>query len=315
MPRAQLAAASRVEQKERELSRRTEIQVGATVLVALGVTLWGVTWLKELSLARKVRVWTVTFPQTGGLASSDEVQVNGLRKGSVEKVSLVEDHVVVSLALASEITLTTDSRVNIRNVGMMGEKVIAVDYKASGTPYTTRDTIAGIYERGIPEVMAEMGTTVDAITELAAQLKSIAASLNESGNVDKTLQNFHRTSEDLKLAVSENRALLKETMTNLNAASRTAKSLTTDRESQLRSTLDSFERSAKGMEKLTARLDSLRGSLQSVSTKIDDGSGSLGKLVNDPRLYDDARTTVAEFKALIADIKKNPKKYLNVSVF
>ena len=297
------------------MSRRTEIQVGATVLVALAVTLWGVTWLKELTLARKVRVWTVTFPQTGGLASSDEVQVNGLRKGSVDKVALVEDHVVVSLALASEITLTSDSRVSIRNVGMMGEKVIAVDYKASGTPYGVRDTIPGIYEKGIPEVMAEMGHTVDAITQLANQLQRIATSLEQSGTVDKTLENFHRTSEDLRLAVSENRVLLKETLGNLNAASRTAKALTTDREAQLRSTLESFERSAKGMERLTARLDSLRGSLQSVSTKIDDGDGSLGKLVNDPRLYDDARETVAEFKALIADIKKNPKKYINLSVF
>ncbi|MEY4373998.1 MAG: hypothetical protein RL760_164, partial [Candidatus Eisenbacteria bacterium] len=65
------------------MSRRTEIQVGITVLAALGITLWGVTWLKEMSLSRKVRQWHVTFPQTGGLATSDEVQVNGLRKGNV----------------------------------------------------------------------------------------------------------------------------------------------------------------------------------------------------------------------------------------
>ena len=297
------------------MSRRTEIQVGATVLVALAATLWGVTWLKELSLARKVRVWTIMFPQTGGLASSDEVQVNGLRKGSVQRVALVDDHVIVELALSSEITLTSDSRVNIRNVGMMGEKVIAVDYRSTGTPYAQGDTIQGVYEKGIPEVMAEMGGTIDAITELATQLKGIAETLERSGTVDKTLTNFHRTSEELKLAVSENRALLKETMTNLNAASRTAKTLTTDREAQLKSTLDSFERSARGMERLTARLDSLRGTLQSVTNKIDEGEGSLGRLVNDPRLYDDAKETVAEFKALIADIKKNPKKYINLSVF
>src|SRR5439155_20847242 len=83
------------------LSRRTEIQVGATVLVALGITLWGVTWLKELSLTKKVRVWQVTFPQTGGLSTSDEVQVNGLRKGAVSSVQLVGDHVLVNLAITS----------------------------------------------------------------------------------------------------------------------------------------------------------------------------------------------------------------------
>lgn len=297
------------------MSRSREIQVGATVLFALGVTLWAVTWLKELSLDKKVRVWHVMFPQTGGLSKSDEVQVNGLRKGNVSNVTLIADHVVVDLALASDIQLTTECKVAIRNVGMMGERVIAVDMSARGVAYTPRDTIPGLYEKGIPEVMAGMGSTVDAVTELAQQLKSIAATMEGSGSLDRTLTNFRNTSEELKLAVSENRALLHETLTNLNAASRTAKALTTDREPQIKHTLDSFERSAAGMERLTARLDSLRGVLQSVSNKVDRGEGSLGKLVNDPKLYDDAKSSVAALKSLIEDIKANPKKYINMKIF
>jgi ABC-type transporter Mla subunit MlaD len=104
------------------VSRTREIQVGATVLVALGITLWGVTWLKQVSLARRVRLWHVTFPQTGGLSTSDEVQVNGLRKGSVQNVALVQDHVAVDLALASDITLTTNCLVAVRNVGLDGRE-------------------------------------------------------------------------------------------------------------------------------------------------------------------------------------------------
>ena len=69
------------------------------------------------------------------------------------------------------------------------------------------------------------------------------------------------------------------------------------------------------LERLTSRLDSLRATLQSVSGKVDRGDGSLGKLVNDPKLYDEAKATVTELKALIADIKANPKKYVNVRVF
>ena len=297
------------------MSRTREIQVGATVLVALGITLWGVTWLKQFSLARRVRVWHVTFPQTGGLSTSDEVQVNGLRKGNVQNVALINDHVSVDLALASDITLTTDSYVAVRNVGLMGEKVIAVDLHSSGRPYTASDTIPGIYEKGIPEVMAGVGGTIDAITELATQLKALADAMDKNGNLTQTLANFHTTSEDLKAAVTENRAQLRQTLANLNAASRTAKALTTDREAELRHALESFERSATGLERLTVRLDSLRLSLQSVAGKVDRGDGSLGKLVNDPKLYEDARQTLTELKTLIADIKANPKKYLNVKVF
>ena len=67
------------------MSRRTEVQVRITVLVALVTLLWGVTYLKDLTLQRKVTVWKVKFPQTGGLGQSDEVQVNGIRKGSREQ--------------------------------------------------------------------------------------------------------------------------------------------------------------------------------------------------------------------------------------
>ena len=297
------------------MSRAREIQVGITVLVALGVTLWGVTWLKQLSLARKVRVWHVTFPQTGGLSTSDEVQVNGLRKGSVQSVALISDHVAVDLALSSDVTLTTDSRVAVRNVGLMGEKVIAVDLHASGTPYTARDTVPGVYEKGIPEVVAGMTGTIDAIAELAAQLKALADAMDKNGNLTQTLANLHATSEELKTTVTENRAQLRLTLANFNAASKTAKALTTDREAELRKTLESFERSATGLERLTVRLDSLRTTLQSVAGKVDRGDGSLGRLVNDPKLYDEAKQTVTELKTLIADIKANPKKYLNVKVF
>jgi phospholipid/cholesterol/gamma-HCH transport system substrate-binding protein len=297
------------------LSRRTEIQVGATVLVALGFTLWGVTWLKEVSFNRKYRVWQVTFPQTGGLSTSDEVQVNGLRKGNVSGVALVGDHVLVDLALSSDVTLTSESRVAIRNIGLMGEKVIFVEMHPGGRAYTAQDTIPGIYEEGIPEVMAGMGATVAAITDLATQLKKVADVMDKDGNLDQTMTNFRKTSEDLRQAVSENRAVLKQTLANLNAASRTAKALTTDREAQLKQTLDSFERSAVSMERLTARLDSLRASLQNASNKIDRGDGTLGKLINDPKLYDDAKASMQEFRLLIEDIRKNPKKYVNVKVF
>ena len=83
------------------MKRRTEIQVGLTVIGALVTLLWGVTWLKDFSLARKVRVWHVQFPQTGGLGPSDEVQVNGIRKGAVSGIALQGDKVIVDLALSS----------------------------------------------------------------------------------------------------------------------------------------------------------------------------------------------------------------------
>ncbi|MFP5356552.1 MAG: hypothetical protein ACLGIK_15660, partial [Gemmatimonadota bacterium] len=53
----------------------------------------------------------------------------------------------------------------------------------------------------------------------------------------------------------------------------------------------------------------------SVMAKINRGEGSLGLLVNDPSLYRSADSTLRELRSLIIDMKKNPKKYVNVRVF
>jgi phospholipid/cholesterol/gamma-HCH transport system substrate-binding protein len=297
------------------MSRRTEIQVGMTVLVALGVLIWGVTWLKELSLQRRVRVWYVSFPQSGGLGQSDEVQVNGIRKGEVKSMKLVGDHILVDLALSSEIQLTTHCRVSIRNVGMMGEKVIAVDLKQTGTPYMPRDTIQGVYEQGLSEVSASLGDAMGAISQLADEVRGVTEVLSKSGDLTATLKNFRQTSEELKLAVGENRALLRATVQNFAASAQATKHLTADREGELKKALEDFASAAEKMDHLAGRLDSLRGALQSVTGKIDSGKGTLGKLVNDDKLYQDASEATANIKALIADIKANPKKYFKVEIF
>ena len=296
------------------MARKTEIQVGITVLVALGILLWGVTWLKDLQLAHKVRVWHVAFSQAGGLGKSDEVLVNGIRKGAVQAINLAEDHVVVDLALSSEVQLTDQSRVAVRNVGLMGEKVIAVDLRPWGKKYTERDTVPGVFESGMGEVMAGMGSSVEAMDHVVRSLDALAERLDRNGDVDHTLLNLRKATEDLAGAMHENRIQLKQIVANLDAVTKTAKTLTTDREEQYKRTLDSVEHATHNMEQLTGRLDSLRAVAQSAINKVDHGTGSAAKLLNDPKLFDEVSATLKALRELLEDLKANPKKYLNVRV-
>ena len=297
------------------MSRKTEIQVGLTVLVALALLLWGVTWLKEFSLAQRVRIWHVAFSQAGGLGKSDEVQVNGIRKGEVRDIRLSGDHVLVDLALASDVGLTDQSRVAIRNVGLMGEKQIAVDFKPTGRAYTERDTIIGVYEAGMGEVMAGLGGSVDVLNRLVSQLDRVATMMSETGEFGQTLRNFRDTSQELKQAVLENRSALRTTLSDFSASARTMKSLTTDKEAELRASVDHLASASKNLDQLSMRFDSLRVALQSTVRKVDRGDGTLGKLVNDDKLYTEMNSSVKAIRALLEDIKANPKKYLTVKIF
>lgn len=297
------------------VKRTTEIQVGLTVVAALAVLIWGVTWLREFKVGRQVHVWHVRFPQTGGLAASDEVQVNGIRKGSVASIDLAGDHVVVHLALERDITLTRDCRVAIRNVGLMGEKVIAVDLQSTGAPYTDRDTIPGVFEPGMGEFLASAGPSFDAMNRVIASLDRLAARLDREGEVDRTIANLRQTSDELLKLTKENRAIVNETLRNARDVSRSAKSLTADREEQIRRTIDQLDRSTRHFESVTMRMDSLLASAKQVTDKANRGDGTAAMLLNDRKLYEDTRATVQSLRELVEDMKKHPKKYINLSIF
>jgi len=297
------------------VSRRTEIEVGLTVIVAVGVLLWGVTWLKEFQIQRSVKVWHVVFPQTGGLGPSDEVQVNGIKKGTVHAMHLTGDGVLVDLAIASDVTLTRDSRVTIRNIGLMGEKVIGVDLRSTGGAWMLQDTIPGGYEKGIPEVMGDVALTIEAVTQLSTRLASLIEATDKHGDLTGTLKNMRGASAELEATVKETRGTLKATLANLSATAKTTKALTADREAQLGKAIDGFSSAGEKLDRLAGRLDSLRAVLHSVATKVDRGDGTVGKLVNDRKLYTDVTATVDSLRALITDIKKNPRKYFKVEIF
>jgi phospholipid/cholesterol/gamma-HCH transport system substrate-binding protein len=65
---------------------------------------------------------------------------------------------------------------------------------------------------------------------------------------------------------------------------------------------------------LYKRLDSITARLDTVLQNLNDGQGTAGQLLHDKRLYENMNQTVGEMRALIAEIKKDPKKYLNVKV-
>jgi len=294
--------------------RGLEFKVGLTVLTAIVLAIVAIVWLKEISIAQKKRTYVVTFPSTGGLASSDQVQVNGIRKGQVKDMQLAGDHVVVRLDLAHDVVLTRSSVVAIRDVGLMGEKVIAIDLR-DGPAYDVRDTIPGEYQQGLAEVMGQLGSSVNAITDVAENLKQLTASLAQGGALQATLEDFRATSHELRGLVADNRVTLTHAMNDLAASSASAKSLTVDKQAQVRTAIDHFAATAARMDSLSSRLDSLRQSMQGVATRLNSGDGTLGKLVGDDKLYDDMHRSVASLQALIDDVKKNPKKYVKFSIF
>jgi phospholipid/cholesterol/gamma-HCH transport system substrate-binding protein len=62
------------------------------------------------------------------------------------------------------------------------------------------------------------------------------------------------------------------------------------------------------------RLNATVEQLERFSTSLNQGQGTVGQLLNDKQLYENINQTVLELRDFLAEVKKDPKKYLNVKV-
>ena len=64
-----------------------------------------------------------------------------------------------------------------------------------------------------------------------------------------------------------------------------------------------------------ANLDKAAVSLRTLLERIDRGEGTLGKLATDDALYVNANRAAESLASLLDDVRANPNKYINVSIF
>ncbi len=65
---------------------------------------------------------------------------------------------------------------------------------------------------------------------------------------------------------------------------------------------------------LYKRLDELTGRIDTLTRDLSDGKGTAGALLKDQKLYDNLNAAASELRGLVADIRKDPQKYLRVKV-
>jgi len=84
---------------------------------------------------------------------------------------------------------------------------------------------------------------------------------------------------------------------------------------QVQATMVGLRQTSENASRLVANIDSTNAQLRGLLALAQNGNGTLGKLLSDSLLYSDIRHTVASMDSLLADIKANPKKYINLRIF
>jgi phospholipid/cholesterol/gamma-HCH transport system substrate-binding protein len=326
--------------------RSLETRVGLVVLAALFIFLFSLFWAKDFRLNRDRYELYIVFSTVGGLSEGDPVQVAGVQKGRVTAIQLQSNGVKVTISLDGDVQLPADSRFSIQNMGLMGEKFVAVepgpglcvltggkDTVGAASPdrpgarqaalpegvppgiLKPGQTLSGNYRGGMSEIMGEVEELLRVVQGLANTFNETIGNPQARASIQESLENVRRFSQVLADLVDEQGGELSLALQDLRTASEGFRVLVQDNRTQVDSTLDQFHRASMDLEQLTTQLTEVSSTFKRLADKVERGEGSLGEFVADETLYRDIKQTVKNLDDLIQEIKENPQKYLKLEIF
>jgi phospholipid/cholesterol/gamma-HCH transport system substrate-binding protein len=291
-----------------------EFRVGVIILIGIIILAVSLYWLQGYKLKMNSRLVQVVFDDVGTLAIGDKVTVSGVRKGKVNDLQLTPNGVQVELQLNRDVNLRHDAQIVIKNMGLMGERFVAISPGKDTLEFDYSQTTAGLYDTGLPEVMGLMGEMIQELRNLVVSIKRTVGSDSSLSTFNRTFDNLESVSASLVGYMERNEQKLDQTAENLLQASRRFNRVLTDNGSKIDSTLTRFDRASAQVEKIVGVLDTLSMSAREFADHLNNPEGSLQLLLEDRRLYDDLRRTADNIDDLISDIKANPRKYINLKV-
>ncbi len=299
--------------------KKKNILIALTMIASLCLLYWGIEFLKGVNMFKPANFYYASFEQVEGLVEAAPVTVNGFPVGQVREISYDygSNSISVMMAMNRDLRIPVGSHVELSK-SLTGASSLELtlaqgttDYYKVGDKVPTQHTpglIDKVTDDVLPQVaglMPKVDSIVGGVNALVsspelrmslARLDAITQQLEASSRqLTQIMQSLNRSVPGVMSDVNGITGQLGETSGNLNALSGTLRALPLD----------------STMMQVNATL----ANLQAVSQRLNDPESSLGRLMSDRELYDNANRAIADLDSLFVDIKKNPKRYVTIKVF
>ena len=291
--------------------RLSEIQVGVLTVAAILILTVGMLWFKNVKLSGSYTYYQVDFGRVEGLRVGDKVQVRGIRMGEVSGLKMLDTSVRVEMKIEDAVALTDEAEVILGEKGIVGQIVLEID-PGTGQPVAEGHIFQGRTAGTIAAMTDAAGEALNEIHKLTIKVSELVDEVRESGKVVETLNQANATLVKIDAMVEANRADFEGSLHNLAAASEGLRRIVESH--KIEDTLDGATSTLTQADSLMTTLTDAAGRLDTILTKMEDGDGSVAKLLNDPALYDRADSTLTSVSRLVDAMRRNPKRYFKVNV-
>ncbi len=302
---------------------RKAIKVGLFGLSALIVFYIGANFLMGNQVFGYNKTLYAIFDNAKGLPTGTGVFVNGFKIGKVVKIELTDEvpaRVKAKLIIYEKIDIPSDSRFELGAKDILGGLVINLRLGTSTKMAEDEDNMTAVLipavTDGLDGIKDQLGSIMSSIDTVALELKDILHSEDGPSSLKNIFTNLESTTAELNLLLNQNRSKFGKIVTNLDEFALTLKT----EAPKLKAIIDNFDKISSDIAKedlaqVILNANQTITELQQVIEKINKGEGDLGKLVNDQELYKNLANSTENLNKLLIDIKENPGRYIQVSVF
>jgi phospholipid/cholesterol/gamma-HCH transport system substrate-binding protein len=293
-----------------------ELWVGLFVILGVGLTMTLLFTLTDAAMFRGRYIVTTHLPNAGGIRKGDPVQMRGVNIGRVQRFSISNEDVALRLEIEGEYEIPTDSRVELTSAGLLGGMVARV------VPGTATTVVAdgAVLQGTMPPRMVDEADAIAAQTKkVLARAQALLSEKTVSG-IETSAEELQGLLKELSAVATEQRKELKTLTTSLRATSANLETATSGPE--LERTIKRLDTLSQKAEVSVQSLERGTRSLEEEMGRIERGEGTFGKLSKDEALYTSLNKTVenlngasTDLRELLQDLKKNPKRYVKLSLF
>jgi len=299
-----------------KLSR--ELKTGIIVIGGILLFIMGFSYLKSTPIFDNSKTFFAVYPNVGGLQSGTTVSINGFSVGKVNDIRFLDEkgNLLVTFTVGNDFKFSKNSTVELYDTGIIGGKGLQIKPIFDGAPAQSGDTLKTETRPGITDLAQQK------LNPLVRKVESaISGADSVLVNVNSVLD--ENTKKELKEVIGGLNTLIN----SLNGSATTLNTVLAGNEEKLNTSFENFEKltanfaklsdslNAAGLGRTLESLESTMASLDQVTSKIENGDGSLGLLMNDKELYTNLNNASRELDLLLQDFRLNPKRYVNVSVF
>jgi phospholipid/cholesterol/gamma-HCH transport system substrate-binding protein len=297
-------------------SSRREIQIGFFFMMGIVAVVVALLMLTDPGTFRGRYDIVTSVRDAGGLRKGDPVQMRGVNVGRVRGFAITDQGVVINMEMEREYPVPADSRISLKSGGLLGGMIVEVVPGRSDDAVEDGAVLPGSTAGGVFDVATGVAVRADTVLGRAGELLAPA-----------TVQAVGASAQELQTMLTSLAALATEQRREIALLSSSLRRSAEGVESA--ATRPELQRAVARMDSITLQLDRstaslsrTSASLETVLGRMERGEGTLGKLSADESLYNNlnqaaarASQTAANADSLLADIKENPRRYIDLRVF